>query len=143
MRKATTTLATAIAIGLLAGSTVGVAAQDAGADPMAAAWVTGSVTLASDCARPQIENDGSGGLLRRERGARCQGQTWDTDDERLAGEAVSTSEVDVYAVEGGSVSVRAGGYDIRTEAGGWSCRHTGVAQGAHFTLKPASGETLV
>ena len=43
MKRTRTTLMTAIAIGLLAGSAVGVAAQDEAADPKALAYVTGTV----------------------------------------------------------------------------------------------------
>ena len=111
---------------------------------MTPAWVTGTVTLATWCSSPG-EAVGTEGLVRRERGYRCEGQVWEASDVRLAGEAVSTWDADVYDVEDryGPVSVRVGGYEVRNGSGGWSCRHSGVAQGAGLQVKPASGETLV
>ena len=111
---------------------------------MTPAWVTGTVTLATWCSSPG-EAVGTEGLVRRERGYRCEGQVWEASDVRLAGEAVSTWDADVYDVEDryGPVSVRVGGYEVRNGSGGWSCRHSGVAQGAGLQTKPESGETLV
>ena len=108
---------------------------------MAPAWVTGTIVLGS-CSNPTNESVGTD-PVQRERGWRCEGQTWDASDDRLDGEGVSTWDADVYDLEEGPVSVRVGGYEIRNGSGGWSCRHSGVAQGAGLQVKPESGETLV
>lgn len=117
-------LTTTIAIGLLAGSAIGVTAQGETAsdtDLGPAILVTGEIIPSPTCADATFEDDGA---VRRGRGASCTPQTWVTSDPRLDGQTAALWNVDIYNVGSGSASVATYGYRVRNEAGGWACRST-------------------
>ena len=106
-----------------------------------AVWVTGSLSLAPGCTDPTIESAALEDPIH-ERDYRCEPQYWRTSDPRLTGSATSMWSADVYRMDGGYISVRAGTYDVRNDAGGWLCHHNGVAQGIGIYAFPDLGETL-
>ena len=111
MKGLKTTLATAIAFGLLAGSVVGVAAQD---DPMAAAVVTGTITPWSE------ESAGTTSVLDGASlmdGARFT-NTWEASDPRLSGSTSITTNWKHY--EGLRMLVEAANYSLENEGGRWA-----------------------
>lgn len=127
MRKVKFSLITAITLGLMAGSSVGVGAQDAPADPMAPAVVSGEMWFASSCQTPAPEADGD---LFREYGYRCDPQRWESDDARLGGQATVAWNADVHTIDGQTYSVTSSAWDIRGEDGGWRCGHAdGLEEG--------------
>jgi hypothetical protein len=138
------TLITAIAIGLLAGSAVGVAAQGEAApetEPVPATWVTGTIIPSPTCTDASFEVDGA---VRRGRGASCTPQTWETSDPRLDGETAALWNVDIYDVgDAGATSVATFGYDVRNEAGGWECRSNILAHGRGQFPAGLTGETAM
>jgi hypothetical protein len=152
------TLISAIAIGLLAGSAVGVAAQDeeTDTDAVPATWVTGTIKYASggtiahpsDCTDPTSEVDGT---VRHERGYVCESRTWTTSDPRLSGEAAALWNADVYEPDADvfkahpltNVSVITSAYNVRNEAGGWACHSSQLAHGYGFVPPRETGETAM
>ncbi|MGI9642241.1 MAG: hypothetical protein ACR2N9_05610, partial [Acidimicrobiia bacterium] len=72
-----------VAAGLLAGSAVGVAAQEPADDQGATAWVTGTIGFAPSCEDPTISAADNG--VTQARGYRCTPQAWASDDARLGG----------------------------------------------------------
>ena len=108
-----------VALGLLAGSAVGVVGQDEASDAMAPAWVTGTISYAPSCEDPTI-TDGDDGVSR-ERGYLCTPQTWASDDPRLGGVGTQTWNADVYRVDGQTYSITSGLVDVHDEDGGWTC----------------------
>ena len=142
MKKLWALIAT-MAIGLLAASAVGVAAQDEAAtdtDPVLATWVTGEIIPSPTCADAAFEVDGA---VRRGRGASCTPQTWETSDPRLSGETAALWNVDIYEVDSGSASVATYGYDVRNETGGWACRSTILDRDAGDFPSSFVGETAM
>ncbi|MEX1344278.1 MAG: hypothetical protein AB1Z63_06370, partial [Candidatus Limnocylindrales bacterium] len=61
-----------LAIGLAATAAMGVSAQAQPEDPLAAAWVTGSIAWATTCQSPETTSDED---KTSERGHRCEGRT--------------------------------------------------------------------
>jgi hypothetical protein len=120
-----------VVAGLLAGNAVGVVAQDATADPMAPALVTGEVRYASSCqAAAPVFEDG----VQREHGYRCAPQSWSSDDARLGGATAADWNADVYEVDGVKYSVTNATWDIQGERGGGQCAHADgleVGNGLH------------
>jgi hypothetical protein len=109
-----------LAFGLLAGSAVGVAAQDEAADPSAPTWVTGSMVYLESCwGAPAAKTDD--GVVIRRRGVRCEPMTWESSDPRLGGSAVVTENADVYRVDGEYYTVSSTVIDVGDESGGWRC----------------------
>lgn len=143
MNKFRTHMIAAIAIGLLAGSAVGVAAQaEEAADPMAPAWVTGTLALGSSCSGPTASTPQADVEPEREH-HRCSNQTWTTSDPRLTGTSTSTWDADVYVLDEAIVSVVAGTYELRNESGGWLCHHRdGLSFGMGRYATGANEETV-
>ena len=128
-------LLTAVAAGVVAAQS-----PEPAADPMAPAWVTGSITLAPTCADPTIRVEGG---VTEERGYRCEPQTWTLSDPRLSGTAASTWNADVYRLAGATVSVRSGAYDVQNEAGGWRCTFADdLAHGSGLFAASVNAETV-
>lgn len=126
MRSIKSGLIAILAIGLLAGSAVGVAAQEDGAaDPMAPAWVMGAIEWAPTCAGQVTAT--SDEHRTREVGEFCHPQVWTSDDARLGGEAIVAWNRDIYRVDADgqgamdAFSVFAIVTDVAGEAGGWRC----------------------
>jgi hypothetical protein len=105
-------------------------------------FLTGTLQLAPTCASSPRDDVPIAALAV---GAyRCGPQAWRTDDPRLTGEATSLWNADVYrGVDGGPVvTVRAGTYEVRNDAGGWLCHHAGVVRGTGIFAFPDLGETV-
>jgi hypothetical protein len=124
-----------------------------GADTEAvpATWVTGTVRYpsTSGCTTdPTSEVDGT---VRRERGYVCGLQTWTTSDPRLTGEVAEIWNADVYDPDADvfkahptrNVSVITSAYDLRNEAGGWTCHSSQLAHGYGFAPVRETGETAM
>jgi hypothetical protein len=125
------TLISAIAIGLLAGSTIGVAAQDeeAAAEPSTPAKVTGTINAEdSDLVQEPTETVVDGVLEVRD--VIVKGDRFEMDDPRLTGTATLAVNVDVHK-ESDFIDVVAGtlGLRIENEAGSWSGQGTTVSHG--------------
>lgn len=119
-------------------------APGASADPLAPAWVTGTIQLAPSCDNPpMVMSDGVG----QYRGVRCGPQTWVTSDPRLSGSAVASWNLDSYfGVPGtatGTVSVWSAAYEVTNDAGSWSCWDTaGLSLGPGTSATPVNPEAL-
>jgi hypothetical protein len=121
-----------------------------GADTEAvpATWVTGTIKYASSCKDPTPEVDGP---VRHEWGIVCEPQTWTTSDPRLSGEAAALWNMDVYepdayvptALLTTNVSVVTSAYEVRNEAGGWTCHANGFAHGHGKYAESESGESAM
>lgn len=107
----------------------------------AAAWVTGSLSLAAACRSPKRESVEVESLVH-ERDYRCGPQLWEVSDPRLTGTATSMWNADVYRMDGPDISIRAGAYEVRNDGGSWLCHHIGVAEGAGLHAFSDLGETL-
>ena len=111
MKGLKTSLMAAIAIGLLAGSSVGVAAQG---EPMAPAAVTGTIT-------PWIEESAgttsSVDAATVTNGARIV-STWEASDPRLSGTTSITTNWKLF--EGLRMLVEAANYSLDNEGGRWA-----------------------
>jgi hypothetical protein len=126
-----------VALGLLAGSAVGVAAQHEVTDPTAPTWVTGTVGYAPSCVDPERTTEAD---VVRERGHICAPQQWTSDDPRLGGAATLIWNADVYRLESESYSIVNALYDIHDDAGGWSCRNAnGLDLGSGLFTDPVQG----
>jgi hypothetical protein len=120
-----------LAIGLLAGSAVGVAAQEeeAAAEPSTPAKVTGTInTEASDLVQEPTETVVDGTLEVRD--GVFAGDRFEMDDPRLTGTATGAFNVDVHKVSDfiDIVSQMMAGR-IENEAGSWSGQGTSVFHG--------------
>jgi hypothetical protein len=122
MRLRTTTISI-LAIGLLAGSAVGVAAQDEEADPLAPASVTGSISGNSDTSG-SVTRD-AGVTITEGVGFR---QTWVASDPRLSGSVVYTGNWHGYDGTGG-MSVQATSVVLVNDDGRWSGAGTALSAG--------------
>ena len=113
-----------LVVGLLAGVSTGVAAQDeAGtADPV---WVTGSVQPAPSCSGQDSQMDGD---VERFRGVECSPQAWTSSDPRLTGDVDRRWNQDIYQVGEGSVEVGMDAAYLRNDGGSWACSNTYVGQ---------------
>ena len=122
MRAIKTTTISILAIGLLAGSGVGAAAQDeeAAAEPSTPARVTGTIDpSASDLVQEPTETVVDGVL--EVRGVIAEGDQFEMDDPRLTGTVTLAVNLDVHKVSdfedivAGSLALR-----LDNEAGSWS-----------------------
>lgn len=111
-------LGTLLMIVLLAGSAVGVAAQNDASDTAAAAWVTGSVVFAPSCQDPTSAIE-EGVLIQR--GFLCSPQRWMSDDPRFSGTTTIAHNSDAYVVGDGTYQVIASAFEVRNDDGGWQC----------------------
>ena len=89
---------------------------------VAATWVTGTVSLAAFCSAPTASTS-EAGVQPELLSSQCGPQRWSTSDPRLTGTATEIWNDAMYEVDGATVSVRAGIYDVQNESGGWLCRH--------------------
>jgi hypothetical protein len=131
MRTIRSTTISILAVGLLAGSAVGVAAQDeeAAAGPSTPAKVTGTLNQeAGDLVQEPTETVVDGVL--EVRGVIAEGDRFEMDDARLTGTVTVAVNVDVHK-ESDFVDVAAFSLALRleNEAGSWSGRGTGVNHG--------------
>jgi len=131
VRAIKTSIISILAIGLLAGSAVGAAAQDeeVAAEPTTPAKVTGTIdSEAGDLVQEPTETVVDGVL--EVRGGVFTGDRFEMDDPRLTGTATGTFNVDVHK-ESDFIDVVAGslGLRIENEAGSWSGQGTTVFHG--------------
>ena len=131
MRAIRTTTISILALGLLAGSAVGVAAQDdeAAAEPSTPAKVAGTINEeAGDLVQEPTETVVDGVL--EVRGVIAEGDRFEMDDPRLTGTVTVAVNVDVHKVSD-FVDVVAFALALRleNEAGSWSGQGTGVSHG--------------
>jgi hypothetical protein len=125
------TLVSAIAIGLLAGSVVGVGAQEeeAAAEPSTPAKVTGTINgEAGDLVQEPTETVVNGVL--EVRGGIGEGDQFEMDDPRLTGTVTLAFNADVHKESDFTDVVAAAlGLRLENEAGSWSGQGTGVSHG--------------
>jgi hypothetical protein len=125
------TLISVIAIGLLAGSAVGVAAQEeeAAAEPSTPAKVTGTInTEASDLVQEPTETVVDGNLEVRD--GVFEGDRFEMDDPRLTGTVTGAFNVDVHKESDFiDIVVQALEFRIENEAGSWSGQGTSINHG--------------
>ena len=131
MRAIKTTTISILAVGLLAGSAVGVAAQDeeAAAEPSTPAKVAGTIDgTAQDLVQEPTETVVDGVL--EVRGVITEGDRFEMDDPRLTGTVTLAVNVDVHKVSDFE-DVVAGSFALRldNEAGSWSGQGTSVGHG--------------
>ena len=131
MRGIKTTTISILAIGLLAGSAVGVAAQEeeAAAEPSTPTKVAGTIdSEARDLVQEPTETVVDGVL--EVRGLISEGDRFEMDDPRLTGTVTVAVNVDVHKVSDFvdvvAVSLALG---LENEAGSWSGQGTGVSHG--------------
>ena len=117
MRAIKTTTISILAVGLLAGSAVGVAAQD---DPTAPALVTGTVALVSDTNGSSSLVDGA--LVIEGTGSV---NTWEASDPRLSGSSTYTGNWQRYNAAG--FQVEAATRVLENDAGRWVGTATALA----------------
>jgi hypothetical protein len=117
------TLISILAIGLLAGSAVGVAAQDEAADPMAPAYVTG--TVASGGGGSQGTTTSADGFTRID--GYESTNLWEASDPRLNGTAFYTGNWQRYGAAG--FQVEAGTRVLENDGGRWVGTTTALARG--------------
>ena len=131
VRAIKTTTISILALGLLAGSAVGVAAQDeeAAAEPSTPAKVAGTIDgTAQDLVQEPTETVVDGVL--EVRGVITEGDRFEMDDPRLTGTVTLAVNVDVHKVSDFE-DVVAGSFALRldNEAGSWSGQGTSVFHG--------------
>jgi hypothetical protein len=119
-------LGTILVVGLLAGSSTGVAAQDETSGTADPVWVTGSVQPASSCSGPDTEMDGD---VNRYRNVECSPQAWTSSDPRLTSEVVRRWNQDVHHTGEGSVEVGTDAAYLRNDGGSWACSNNYVEPG--------------
>jgi hypothetical protein len=90
-----------------------------GAASTGAVRVTGTVLHAPSCTAPTRTVEAE---VVRERGTRCEPQTWATNDPRLSGTASVTWNADTYRFDGADATVIAESVELRNEAGAWRCQ---------------------
>lgn len=140
MNRMRTGLGITLAMGLAAGAAVGVAAQAEPEDPMAPAWVTGSIAWATSCQSPETTSDED---KTSERGHRCEGRTVTSDDPRLSGTSVIVWNKDIHVVDGPLRGIRSVVEDIRGDGRGWMCHAAAVLDGgADFFASSIQGSEL-
>ena len=111
MNKHRTTLIAVIAVGLLAASVAGVAAQDQ--DSMNAASVTGAIGGWREVSAGTVSTaDG----IDRNSGV-VHAAHWNTTDDRLSGEVTYNGSW-LHAANG-DISVQSGTYEVMNDAGSW------------------------
>jgi len=129
VRAIKTTTISILALGLLAGSAVGVAAQDdeAAAEPSTPAKVAGMIdTSGTAPVQEPTVTEVDGGL--EVRGAITEGDQFEMDDPRLTGTVTKVDNVDVHDVVNDEGVVVAGSLALRLDngAGSWSGQGTSV-----------------
>lgn len=132
MRAVKTTTISIVAVGLLTGSAIGVAAQDeeTAAEPGTPARVTGTIDdTGSETVQEPTEDvvDGAIGL----RGLIVEGDQFEMDDPRLTGTVTLAMNFDFHSVND-QENVAAGSLALRleNEDGSWSGQGTSVGHGA-------------
>lgn len=131
MRTIKTSVTSILAISLLAGSAVGVAAQSeqAAAEPSTPTKVTGTIDgAASDLTQEPTETVVDGVL--EVRGGVAEGDRFEMDDPRLTGTVTLAFNVDVHKVSDFiDVVPVALALRLENEAGSWSGQGTGASHG--------------
>ena len=131
-----------LVLGLLVGSSIGVAAQSAEPDLMQAeavapTRVTGEIGWGRSCTGPDTVVEGD---VIHEWNWDCSPQTWTASDRRLSGESVSRWNNDAYLVDG-TYTVVLNGLEVLTNDGGaWVCTGTGLYEA--LTLDATAVESL-
>ena len=132
MRKMRTALITAIAIGLLAGSAVGVAAQVEATPAVFTAEIGWAPSCTTGTTVPDSEPERSAGWS-------CGPQTWTATDPRFTGSARNTWDHDVYRLEEGVYSVTVGHMVVENDDGGWICSYEQLETGVGISSRPIDG----
>ena len=130
---------TMLLAGLLAGSAAGVAAQDEPADPMAPAWVTGTIAWAASCDSATVTAEE--GLIQ-ERLHHCAPRAVTSDDPRLGGISSVTWNKDVHVFDGPRLGIRTSIEEIQGDAGGWLCRIVALDDSDGFFATSYQGSDL-
>ena len=142
MRAIKTISISILAVGLLAGSTVGVAAQsdEAAAEPITPTKVAGTIDdAASDLVQEPTENVVDGTL--EVRGGVFGGDRFEMDDPRLTGTGTAAFNVDVHKVNDfEDVVLETNDIRIENEAGSWTGHGTLVV---HAGAEIPDDEALV
>lgn len=118
-------LGTILAVGPLAGSPTGIAAQDETSGTADPVWVIGTVQPAPSCSVPDPQLDGA---VERRRNVECSPQTWTSSEPRLTGEVVRRWNQDIYQTGEGSVEVGTDAAYLRNDGGSWACSYAYVGQ---------------
>lgn len=84
----------------------------------APAWVTATVQFSSNCNFGVTATEDG---VTQERGMKCQGQTWTSDDPRLDGTSNAASNADSFDVDGQGYSLITSAIEVFTDGGGWQC----------------------
>ena len=126
-----------LAVGLLAGSAVGVAAQDeeATAEPSTPAIVSGNMVSWGDVVQEETETEVDG--VRQRRGMVSEGARFEMDDPRLTGTVSYETNGDARAVGGEESFLVALAWHIENEDGSWSGSCPGL-----FVMDPASDPSM-
>ena len=124
MRDGKAGLSVFLAFGLMAGSAIGVTAQDEEADPMAPAVVTGSISGQRHVDGSVTTDVGTGATITEGVGFR---QTWEASDPRLSGSVIYTGNWLRYG--GGDMQVEASSVVLDNAAGRWIGTGTAMAAG--------------
>ena len=118
MRGTKSSLSVILAIGLLAGSTVGIAAQETTDDAVGApVEVTGTSVLVG-CPDPGTTE--ASGIFERTIGGTCQ-TDWTFSDERLSGTGTMVANEDTYT-DGSGIGFGIHALNIENDEGGWRMR---------------------
>ena len=130
MKGLKTALVVAISAGLLAGSALGVAAQDAAPGPEAATLVSGelirSTDPAMDCGQAVFETVEGNAEYTRERGRVC-GATTEMSDARLSGVVTFMDDADRYNRTADLSDIVWGAISIVNDDGTWEGRSVGTS----------------
>ena len=120
MRAIKTTTISILALGLLAGSTVGVAAQDEEAtiEPSTPAIVTGTMLGDGEPVQDGVETMVDG--VSQNRGGLFGGRQFEADDPRLTGVVSMAANGDLRTVEGTLAFLQSIHQRIENEEGSWS-----------------------
>jgi len=122
MSKLRIPVSIAVAVGLLAGSAIGVTAQSGDVDPMAPAFVTGSITDGQTAStETQTAEEG---FTRIE--VVSGPDVWEASDSRLSGEVTYAGNWQRYPYPA-SMQVEAATYELVNEGGRWLGQATAIA----------------
>lgn len=136
MRVVESGLASVLAAGLVAGSAIGVAAQQTAAESTAAAMFTAEIGWAAGCDSGISVPDSD---PEHQVGWSCGPQAWTATDPRFTGSASNTWNHDVYRLEGGTYSVTVGYLAVENEGGGWICPYQQLETDSGLQSRPVDG----
>jgi hypothetical protein len=80
----------------------------------------------------------------QQRGWRCAPATFTTSDRRFSGSVINTWNADVWSVDGATISLRSGTYQVTNDGGSWSCQYAGnLAHGSGLFFDPDIDESVM